>query len=408
MKIYVFFILEIFHLVKPFQIKEAPLNTILDLKDYYIYSYGQRKTIFILDNSMSGNFIIHVLNDTIKACYVCFDEKDAIFLRRCGIYYNLQNFQDNYLGKFNYRKIYIVIADYYDGKIKVLNNNVPYIINTEKNLDMNCFDFYDNSKNLNFKFNINFSSNLSKTMNIQFASNLNYIGSIELFSSYNEYNSSIYSKRDKSLNQFLNLKHIYNYTVVFTPPKDDEQKLHSLLCLSFSSSEMYFVNESNTSKLFISPGIFVFYTQLSNISTIKGESYVTTINFLFNSYQYDNCTLYYRNIYNYSKYNFGNCKLVTNNNKTFYIKFNTSKENISYVVLYLVPRNVELKQSNINLFSFNKTEEEINIDNSVYYFLSGINFTIFFSYPICTLIILLFGLYTSGKFVQWGQDENCN
>ena len=96
MKIYVFFILEIFHLVKPFQIKEAPLNTILDLKDYYIYSYGQRKTIFILDNSMSGNFIIHVLNDTIKACYVCFDEKDAIFLRRCGIYYNLQNFQDNY------------------------------------------------------------------------------------------------------------------------------------------------------------------------------------------------------------------------------------------------------------------------------------------------------------------------
>ena len=69
---------------------------------------------------------------------------------------------------------------------------------------------------------------------------------------------------------------------------------------------------------------------------------------------------------------------------------------------------MELKQSNINLFSFNKTEEEINIDDSVYDFLSGINFTIFFSYPICMLIILLFGLYTSGKFVQWGQDENCN
>ena len=152
----------------------------------------------------------------------------------------------------------------------------------------------------------------------------------------------------------------------------------------------------------------MFYTRLSNTSTIKGENYISTINFLFNSYQYDNCTLYYRNIYNYSKYNFGNCKLVTNNNKTFYIKFNASKENISYVVLYLVPRNVELKQSNINLFLFNKTEEEINIDDSVYDFLSGINFTIFFSYPICMLIILLFGLYTSGKFVQWGQDENCN
>ena len=410
MKIYVLFIFEIFHLVKPFQIKEAPLNTILDLKDYYIYSYV-KKTIFILDNSMYGNFIIHVLNDTINTCYVCFNEKDATWpgrLGKCEIHYNFKNFQDNYLGQFNYPKIYFVIADYYNGKIKVLNNNVPYIINIEKNLDMNCFDFYDNSENLDYKFNIFFSSKLNKTMNIQFNSNLNYIGSIDLFSSYKEYKSSIYSKRDKSLNQFLNLNHIYNYTVVFTPPKDYDQKLHSLLCLSFSSSEFYFVNESNNSKPFISPGTFMFYTRLSNTSTIKGESYITTINFLFNSYQYDNCTLYYRNIYNYSKYNFGNCKLVTNNNKTFYIKFNASKENISYVVLYLVPRKVELKQSNINVFTFNKTEEEINIDNSVYDFLSEINFTIYFSYPICTLIIVLFGLYTSGKFVQWGQDENCN
>lgn len=403
---YFFFILEIFHLVKPFEILEAPLYTILDLKDYYIYSYV-KKTIFILDNSRSGNFIIHILNNTIKTCYVCFDEKDAIILRNCKIFYSFKKFKDNYLGQFNYKKIYFVIADYYDGKIKVLNNNVPYTINTEKNLDMNCFDFYDNSKNLNYKFNLHFFSNLNTIMNIQFASNLNYIGSIALLSSYNDYKSSIYSKRDISMNQFLNLTHIYNYTVEFTPPEDNSQNLHSLLCLSFSSSQFYFVNESNTSKLFISPGTYIFYTRLSNTSNIKGENYITTINFWFNSYQYDNCTLYYRNIYNYSKYDFGNCKLLTNNNKTFYIKFNTSKENISYITLYLVPKNIELEQSDINIFSFNKIEEEIIIDNSVYDFVSGINFTICFSYPICLLIILLFGFYTSGKFVQWSQDENC-
>ena len=406
MLFYFFFILEIFHVVKPFEILEAPLYTILDLKDYYIHSYV-KKTIFFLDNSRSGNFIIHVLNNTINTCYVCFDEKDAIFLRYCKVFYSFKKFKDNYLGQYNYQKIYFVIADYYDGKIKVLNNNVPYSINTEKNLDMNCFDFYDNSKNLNYKFNLHFFSNLNTIMNIQFASNLNYIGSIALFSSYNEYKSSIYSKRDKSINQFLNLNYIYNYTIEYTPPEDNSQNLHSILCFSFSLSQFYFVKESNSSKQFISPGTYTFYTQLSNTSNIKGINYITTINFWFNSYQYDNCTLYYRNIYNYSIFDFGNCKLITDDHKTFYIKYNTSKQNISYIILYLVPRNLEFEQSNIDIFSFNKIEEEINIDNSVYDFVSEINFTIFFSYPLCLLIIVLFGLYTSGKLLECTKDENC-
>ena len=145
MLLYFFFYLEIFYLVKPFRILEAPLYKILDLNDYYIHSYV-KKTIFSLDNSLSGNFIIHVFNYTIRTCCVCFDEKDATLLRNCKIFRNFQRFKDNYLGQFKYQKIYFVIANYYDGKIKVLNNNVAYTINTEKNLDMNCFDFYDNSK----------------------------------------------------------------------------------------------------------------------------------------------------------------------------------------------------------------------------------------------------------------------
>ena len=107
MLFYCFFYLEIFHLVKPFKILEAPLYTILDLKDYYIHSYV-KKTIFILDNSMSGNFIIHVLNNTIRTCCVCFGEKDATLLRNCKIFYNFQKFKDNYLGQFKYQKIYFV------------------------------------------------------------------------------------------------------------------------------------------------------------------------------------------------------------------------------------------------------------------------------------------------------------
>lgn len=364
-------------------IKTAPLFTLFDVKDYYIKSL--KKTIFIINNSENRNIILQIFDEKIIESYICFTKATAQTTKSCKRFI-LYQYYDNVLGSFNQRTLYIVFNYISSGKIKILNNE-EINIEVRNNQDIKCFDFYQNSHLLTYKFNLFFYYNLNATINIQYTSYLNEPSKIYLTNTQTSKN--ILSTSYKYENKFITLDSKYKYLLEFTPPYNDQ---HSLLCLSFSQNDYYFVDEKIKTVPLIAPSSYTFYTYLLNSSNIKGKEYNTIIHFSFDISQYKNCSLYYRKIGNNTYQEEKSCSLNTKDNRSYAINFKVNRDNIIFLELYLIPLKIEIDYNNVSTFSFYKKLEEVDNYPFTISYIQEINNTLYFILPLffITHLLLLF------------------
>ena len=382
-------------IIYSYDIKQAHFYTLLDLKEYYISSL--KNSILYIDGSSEGNLILQVFDEQIRDCYICQSKATAQTLKSCKHYSRLFTYYDNdlgYLGIFDRRYLFIVFRFISSGKIKILNNEGPYSIEVRNNQEIKFFDFYPNSEDhsLTYLFKLYFNYNYNATIKIQYASYSNEKGKINLINEQTSKN--ILNKESYSINNYIELDSTYSYRLEFTPPYKDK---HSLLCLSFSMYEDYFVDYKNQTLPLIVNSDHYFYTYLSNSSNITGNEYNTIIYFFFNNSQPEECKLYYRIRNNSTYQKEKECSLSTKDNRTYSVEFKADRNNIVYLKLYLNSPKIKVDFNNINTFSFYKETKELDNSPTVLLFITEINETLYYILPISFLTILLFYYITSEK-----------
>ena len=196
------------------------------------------------------------------------------------------------------------------------------------------------------------------------------------------------------INNYIDLDSSYSYLLEFTPPNNDK---HSLLCLSFSMYEDYFVDYKNQTLPLIVDSDYLFYTYFSNYSNITGNEYNTIIYFFFNNSQNQKCTLYYRIRNNHTYQKEKECFLSTKDNRTYSVEFQADKKIIVYLKLYLSAPKIKIDYNNINTFSFYKETNELDNYPTVLLFIKEINESLYYILPISFFTLLLFYFITSEK-----------
>ena len=368
----------LFKLICSLTIKEAPLYEIIDLNDYYLSSF--KKSVFYLSNSMNGEFIIQILDENINHCDICFNRNKAL-LGKCSYRAYLYIFKDNNLGSFSYSKIFLVFLNL--GKIKIFNNKNPYFIEARNNQKIYCFDFYSHHNNLTF--NLYFSKDSNTTINIQYSSNPLYPATINLKTNNSE---KVFYSYNKYINYFQLLEPKYNYILDFSTPS--ENNVHSVLCLSFSLYDNYYVEETIRHLTLISPNTYTFYTYLLNSSNITGKKYSLIFQFKFNNSQYTNCSLQYQKLNNNSYFkNIYNCNLKTSDNRLYYINLTAERDDVILIQLFLNPQIIEMEYFHGYTFSYNKIVGEIDDLEDILYYIKSINNSLYKFLPISLIIILI-------------------
>ena len=371
------------NLICSYDIKEAPMFTLIDLKDYYISSL--KKAIFFISTSTEGNILIQNFDENISRsyCYICFSQYNAKITKNCKQYI-LYDYFNNDLGSFEYRTIYIVFKYISSGKLKILNHEEVYDIETRNNQEIKCFDFYPNSgKNiLTYKFRLYFYYQLDATINIQHSSYSNKFSKINLINA--ETSENILYINDTYSNNFINLYHNYNYLLEFTPSYNDK---HSLLCLSFSQYDSYFIYEKKITVPLITNSTYHFYTYLLNTSKIKGNEYETTIHFSFNNTQKKECS-FYSYIYEETK----KCIIKSNDDRNYFINVVSKKNDIIRVELNLISPKIDIDYDTVNTFSFYKEISEVVNINDILSFIEEINSSQYYVLPLFffTFLFLIF------------------
>ena len=396
MKLMIFCLLK---LIVSLYIKEAPIFTKFDIKNYYISS--EKKIIFIINSSTKGNIILQVFDKKIDVFYICLNHNNIITLKSCKQYFYSYNYANIDLGYFKYSKIYFVSENINSVIIKILNTEEIYSnIEVKNNQEIKCFNFYHNTKgNQNsFKFNLKSLYDSKTTINIQYNSNKNKNAKLML---YNKKSLNyIYSISDKYINNFIDVYFGNNYILEFTPSYD----ANSLLCLSFSPYEMYYISENNNTIPIISPGNYIFYTYLLNSSNIKGKKYITNFEFFFNSVTYKkNYTCYERKLNNDTYQE----RLYCYFDHTNKMEFTIENDIVIYLKIYLIPGEIGMEYNNNNTISFRKILEEIDYYDSILYFLEDLNSSLYIFFPIIFCIIIIIFILMSYECKKCCQCECC-
>ena len=386
-----FFLIKIIYSI---DIKQAYLYTLLDLKKYYISPL--KKSILYIDSSSEGNLILQVFDEQIQECYICMSKSDAQTLKSCKYYSRIYTYYDNDLGYFDRSILFIVFRFISSGKIKILNNKGYYSIEVRNNQKIQFFDFYPNSEgnSLTYLFDLyfNYDYNYNATIKIQYASYSNEKGKIKLINEKTSKN--ILNVENYYINNYIELDSTYSYLLEFTPPYRDK---HSLLCLSFSMDEYYFVDYKNQTLPLIVNSDFYFYTYLSNSSNITGDEYNTIIYFFFNNPQSEECKLYYRIRNNSTYQKEKTCSLITRDNRTYSVEFKADRNETVYLKLNLNSPKIKINYNKINTFSFYKETKELDNSKTVLSFIEDINETLYYTLPLSFLTLLLFYYITSEK-----------
>ena len=390
--IFLFFLIKMINFSN---IKQAYLFNLFDLKEYYISSL--KKSILFIESSTEGNLILQIFDEQIQECYICLSETSAQTLSSCKYYSPILTYHDNdlgYLGSFEREILFIVFRYISSGKIRILNNKGPFSIEVRNNQEMQFFDFYPNtnSDSLTYLFNLYFRYNSNATINIQYISYSEENGEINLINK--QTNKIILNKYSSSINNFVKLDSNYSYLLEFTPPYKSK---HSLLCLSFSSHETYFVDYEIKTVPLIADSTYYFYSYLSNPSNITGNEYNTIIYFLFNNSQTKECTFYYRIINNNTYQTEKACSLNSKDNRTYSVEFIANKDNIVYLKLDLNAPKIKIDYNNTNTFSFYKETNDIDYTQTVLLYIKEINGILYFVLPISFFTILLLYFLTSEK-----------
>jgi len=270
-------LLSIFNLIFSLDLKYVSQHSLIDLKFYNISSF--EKYGFRLKNNETGNIILQPFQD-INYFYLCDQEyKVANPENYCTKIIDLKANTDNNLGVYSTLYDSLIFLFHEETQMKLFFDQSINVIDIDNNLYYKCFDFFAGYNNL--AFILDSKLNYNTTMNIQLYTNISN-NSTHIEASLVDRNTQkkyLFLNATK-LNYFYTLSHEIKYTLYFSPPI--EEKIHSMLCMTFSDYKEYFFDNYTHTIPIISGGFYTFRSSLEKEWNISSEYYPTIFYFYLN------------------------------------------------------------------------------------------------------------------------------